>query len=193
LRPKKEIAARLMALQAVVLWVCGPEADVFSSEVRNFAKRNGLQSSMTPEEREIFNLPRHVAAEKHRVTIGWRMENMWPLAWVLGYTPMPTTTHAQVTDEIMAPMFKEFLPELSDSLNGFSKSVILRPLDEVAQLEDEFYCTHNAVRSAQLGRTSTVPDDFEPRRDGGVIHERRHALSWVLSPGVSWDDTDLST
>lgn len=55
-----------------------------------------------------------------------------------------------------------------------------------------FYCCHNAVRSAQLGG-KTVPDGFHPVMNGGVIHERRHALTWCLSPGVAWDDTDLST
>lgn len=29
--------------------------------------------------------------------------------------------------------------------------------------------------------------------DGGAIHERRHALTWAISDGVSWDDTDLTT
>ena len=85
------------------------------------------------------------------------------------------------------------MPKLSDDLDGFAERVHLRSLDEVAQLEDEFFCTHHAVRSAQLGRTSKVPDGFDPISDGGLIHERRHSLSWVLSPGVSWDDTDLST
>lgn len=29
--------------------------------------------------------------------------------------------------------------------------------------------------------------------DGGAIHERRHSLTWILSPGIDWDDTDMST
>jgi hypothetical protein len=29
--------------------------------------------------------------------------------------------------------------------------------------------------------------------EGGVVHEHRHALTWVLSPGTLWEDTDLST
>jgi hypothetical protein len=64
---------------------------------------------------------------------------------------------------------------------------------KVQQLEDLFYCVHNAVRSAQLGHADRVPEGFHPVRDGGCIHERRHALTWTLSPGVDWDDTDLST
>jgi|GEM_PF-2765268 len=27
----------------------------------------------------------------------------------------------------------------------------------------------------------------------GAVHERRHALTWSLSPGVAWEDADLST
>jgi hypothetical protein len=42
-------------------------------------------------------------------------------------------------------------------------------------------------------RFITVPADFDPIANGGVIHERRHALTWALAPGVSWDDIDLST
>ena len=193
LRPKEDIAGRLMALQAVVLWVTAAEADVSTAEVREFASRNRLETLMTPEERQIFNSSRPRAAERHRPTIGWRMENMWPLAWVLGFKWAPTTTHGQVSGDIMTPMFKGFLPRLSSSIADFAENVNLRRLEEVAQLEDEFYCTHNAVRSAQLGEKNRVPDGFDPINDGGVIHERRHSLSWVLSPGVPWDETDLST
>jgi hypothetical protein len=48
---------------------------------------------------------------------------------------------------------------------------------------------HNAVRSAQLGE-DTVPEGFHPIANGGVIHERRHALTWAISPGVSWEKTE---
>ena len=59
-------------------------------------------------------------------------------------------------------------------------------------MEDLFYCAHHAVRSAQLGR-ATVPEGFHPMIDGGVIHERRHALSWMVGGDVSWDETHLGT
>ena len=36
------------------------------------------------------------------------------------------------------------------------------------ELEDVFYCAHNAVRSAQTGSTTSVPKDFHPVRDGGA-------------------------
>lgn len=52
--------------------------------------------------------------------------------------------------------------------------------------KDLFYCAHNAVRSAQLGH-DTVPPGFHAVVDGGVVHERRHALTWALSLGVAWE------
>ena len=34
---------------------------------------------------------------------------------------------------------------------------------------------------------------FDPMGNGGVIHERRHSLTWMLSKGINWEETDLST
>jgi hypothetical protein len=94
------------------------------------------------------------------------LENMWPLAWVLGFPRPP-------------------------ALDGKAARPPRRP-DEVERLEDRFSGCHNAVRSARLGG-STVPRGFDPVVHGRAIQERRHALSWCLSPGTSWDDTDLAT
>ncbi|MDX2015500.1 MAG: DUF4272 domain-containing protein [Myxococcaceae bacterium] len=79
-----------------------------------------------------------------------------------------------------------------DSATAWIHHAAARPLSDLIQLEDLFYCAHNDVRSAQLGY-ATVPAAFHPVFDGGVVHERRHALTWALSPGVPWDETDLST
>jgi hypothetical protein len=68
------------------------------------------------------------------------LENLWPLAWVLGFPDAP----------------------------GFADGMIQGP-------------------------TPPSRPPFHPVFDGGVVHERRHALTWALSPGVSWDETDLST
>jgi hypothetical protein len=45
--------------------------------------------------------------------------------------------------------------------------------------------------AAQLGG-DTVPAGFHPIGGTGVVHERRHALTWLLSRDA-WDETDLST
>ena len=86
----------------------------------------------------------------------------------------------------------DWLPDNAVQCAKLSDDIKLRDPVEVHNLEDLFYCAHNAVRSAQQG-SETAPPEFDPIVNGGCIHERRHALTWVLSPGVEWDDTDLST
>ena len=87
----------------------------------------------------------------------------------------------------------DFLPTNAAAGANFLASAKLRPEANIIALEDLFYCTHNAARSAQTGNDGTVPPGFHPVNSGGVVHERRHALTWLLSDGVSWDETDVST
>lgn len=95
-------------------------------------------------------------------------------------------------DRVTIRALFDFLPSLDHTIDAFLAGCTPRPDGDVDALEDLFYCAHNAVRSAQLGQ-DTVPPGFHPVADGGVVHERRHALTWTLSPGVAWSDTDLST
>jgi hypothetical protein len=60
-------------------------------------------------------------------------------------------------------------------------------------MEDLFYCAYSAVRSAVYGGAASVPERFDPMVNGLVIQERRHALTWMVSPGVAWQETDRST
>lgn len=193
LRPTAEIARRLMALQVLVMAVTAKEDEVPSRLLRAYVDKNKLDAFMTEEERKILALSREAATEKYGPLIGWRMENMWPLAWALGFGNKPPVSGEMVNFEILGPVFQEFLPRLDADGDVFITGLQPRSLDEIAQLEDELYCAHNAVRSAQTGRKDVVPKDFDPVGNGGVIHERRHSLTWVLSPGVAWHKTDLST
>ena len=124
-----------------------------------------------------------LAREKYLDSIGWQMENMWALAWVLGFDTEPA-----LSGQLQGDLARRLIFRFSDPKNPKE----IRDLADVVQKEDLFYCAHNAVRSAQNGG-DTVPDGFHSMADGGGIHERRHALTWCLSPGVSWDETDLST
>lgn len=179
LRPQSEIVRRLLALEVLFSWVARPDVIVEESVVEQ------LKDWLTEDEREVIGLPRPQANAQFVNTIGWKLENIWPLAWVLGFDKTP-----DVDGEVIDPDTQNLI--LNDFLPAFESKFNLRPEAQVAELEDLFYCTHNAVRSAQLGGT-TVPDGFHPVYNGGVIHERRHALTWSLSRGSNWEDTDLST
>lgn len=191
LRPVAEIAGRLLALKALFLWVSAPEEMAATERILNFVERNALGDHLTEEENELRLLSREEACE-HAGNIGWRLENMWALAWMLGFDPVPPFYRGQLPQEVIRRMVLEFLPKLDGSLEQFAAEAQLRSAAEIAELEDLYYCTHNAVRSAQNGG-DTVPDEFHPVRDGGATHERRQALTWALSPGVDWEDTDVST
>lgn len=194
LRPAGEIAGRLFALACLFVWVVDDGERAPEDRLKSFVQRNGLADFLNEEENEILDLPRPAALEQHAETIGWRLENMWALAWLLGFEPAPPFYAGQLSGDITMGMF-EFLgliPDFAGSIDPFVAEHPLRPPAEVVKTEDLFYCAHNAVRSAQLGRP-TVPSDFDPIGDGGAIHERRHSLTWALSPGVDWDETDLST
>ncbi len=191
-RTAAEVAARLMALDALFTWVAFPEKAAATDRIKKYIDRNGLRDWLTEEEAAIVDLPRGEAHESHVDNIGWKLENMWALAWVLGFEPEPGLEAAQVGEDVTRPMFFEFLPGLDATVGDLLAKASPRSAAEVVAMEYRFYCAHNAVRSAQLGG-DTVPEGFHPIMHGGAVHERRHSLSWCIAPDVAWDETDLST
>lgn len=193
LRPIREIGARLLALKALFLRTVLPDEALPDGLLSGFAERNGLVEALTPTERQIWATPRAQAAKAHGPTIGWRLENIWALAWVLGHEIELGYLGGMVGPEQIDPIFRAFTPTFGEGeLDAWVATLEPRDPATVNAMEDLLYCVHNAVRSAQLGG-DTVPEGFHPLSDGGTVHERRHVLTWALSPGVAWDDTDLST
>ena len=193
MRPAAEVARRLMALDAITTYVILPENMASTERVLAYVTRNQLETVMTDGERSILRMERSEASAEYRATIGWSFENMWALAWVLGFEEEPALNGAMITDGVIRAVVYDFLPGLDADVTSFVDQFEPRSQSAVVTLEDAFYCAHNSVRSAQTGVATAVPDGFDPIAGGGVIHERRHSLTWVLSPGVDWDDTDLST
>ncbi|WGH76384.1 DUF4272 domain-containing protein [Tenacibaculum tangerinum] len=189
LRPTVEIAQRLNAIKALVLWLMIPEENLESDKVLTFIHKNNLNNFMDEEEKEILNTSRD--DEQARNAIGWKFENAWPLAWYFGYKE-PDIMGEMMSGEQMQEILMEYTCPINESIEEWVKHQEILSEKYLLQKEDLFYCLHNAVRSAQLGR-ETVPKGFDPMGNGGVIHERRHSLTWMLSKNISWEDTDLST
>lgn len=190
LRPVEEILARALALRTVCLWVATDESVVPSAMILEGIRSHALNDYFSETEREILRLSRKHAQEEHVGTVGWRLENIWPLAWLLGFEPKPDLSG--MFDDSRIPDLLSYFPKVDESRASFLAARRPKSVTEVDGLEDLFYCAHNAVRSAQLGH-DTVPKDFDVRTDGRAVYERRHALTWALSPGVAWDEVDLST
>ncbi|MEM6718781.1 MAG: DUF4272 domain-containing protein [Bacteroidota bacterium] len=189
LRPTVEIANRLHAIKAMVLWVLVPQENVSDEAILTFVDQNKLTEFMTVDEIQILNTARD--DESLRNSIGWKFENAWPLAWYFGFEA-PEITGEMMSGELMQEILLNYTCSLDETVANWIKDKEVISEEILTQKEDLFYCLHNAVRSAQLGK-DTVPEGFHPVGNGGVIHERRHALTWMLSKGVKWEDTDLST
>lgn len=189
LRPTIEIAKRLHAIKVLVLWLMVPEEHLPTEIILNFININNLKDFMTEDEIVILDAARD--DEDLRNMIGWKFENTWPLAWFFGYET-PEISGEMMSGERMQDILVNHTCGLDTPLEEWIKERTTITEKELIQKEDLFYCLHNAVRSAQLGG-NTVPEGFNPMANGGVIHERRHALTWMLSKEISWEDTDLST
>ncbi|HWB60173.1 MAG TPA: DUF4272 domain-containing protein [Chthoniobacteraceae bacterium] len=193
LRPAEEIGRRLWAIKAVVLWVSFEEADLSSEKVHLYVTSNALGRYLSKKESAILKEPRAEANKNHISEIGWAMEGAWSLAWVLGYKPAPDHAGEMIDDEHIKGIFYEFIPPITAGFADWLSAKTAAPFEDIVFMEDIFYCVHNAARSAVIGRKDTVPEAFHPIVNGGVIQERRKALTWALSAGVAWDDTDVST
>jgi hypothetical protein len=191
LRPVEEVAARAAALVALFFWVSAPVDRLPDADLRARIKRDALLEALTDGERAIVKLPRARARREKVDTIGWRLENIWSLAWVLGYAEEPSFDRTMIGDDTIGNMLEFLAGKLG--VAALLGRVTPRASDDVVALEDLSYCAHNAARSAQLGSKTAAPRSFNPIAGCGVVHERRHALTWATSPGTAWDDTDLST
>jgi hypothetical protein len=192
LRPVEEIAVRLMALDAVYTWAYAIEEKASGERLAAHAERNRLVDAMTVEDREIFQMPRAQAQNQFGNTVGWSLENMWPLAWILGFDPEPPISSDVIPESVANTLIMKFMPNLDGTVEQFLARTKPRPLSAIFEIQDLYYCAHNAVRNGQLGR-DTVPAEFDLAVGGPIVHERRHSLTWSLSPGIAWDGADLST
>lgn len=202
LRPIEEIAGRLAALNALFTYVTAPEHAVSSDALEAHIRGAALEEHMTEAEREIVKLSRKDAAEEHGNNIGWRTENAIALAWVLGHDRPLNFDGKMLTWDEIQPLVTQWPPIDPAKYATWRAAIKPRPVMEVVDMCDLFYCAHNAVRSAQVEmmqargkavRYKSVPEGFDPVANGGVIHERRHALWWAVSPGEDWEEVDLST
>ena len=192
LRDESEIANRLLCFWAVFAWGSAPLD--FEQPNAEFIANNGLRDLMTGDERTIVDLPKLQACQEHSHLVGWRLENMWSLAWVLGLASEPSATTGQLPDEASGALMGLFMPDFAATADSLLAQGATQPIENIIQMEDLFYLAHNAVRGAQIDdKGRGVPSGFDPIGDGGAIHERRHGLTWALSPGADWNDTDLST
>ncbi len=193
LRPTLEIVRRALAL------ICQIDAVLVDDNewlvpIFLCMGQNNLKDFLTEEEFWVFKVLPAEARDKYRATIGWSMESLWSLAWVLGAPIAPEVNDTMIQPDQLRQL-REFVG-YPDCLTETAKEVLNRcsprSAAEVVEREYEFYAGHNGVRSAIAGHP-TVPDDFD--LDSGLlcIEKRRHGLVWSLSPKVRLERVSLPT
>ncbi len=179
-RPKPEIVRRLMATLAAFAWVCAPDEIVHDETVMRYIQENELNDGTfsLPEAKWIAT-PRNLARQ-FAVEAGWMTEYMWSLAWLLGYPPTPNPCPEQVTQEIIVALRDGFLGGFDSGFDELMNTTRVRSLESIITLEDLLYCAHNAM--FRIGNVDSTR----------IVQERRHSLTWSLSPGVTWEQTDVT-
>ncbi len=184
LRPAEEVARRLMGLHATVAWCCASEELVSSPHLTQYIDNNELFEMLTDPERDVVNTERSEAAF-YRENVSRLTESMWALAWVLGFETAPGINGTPITSKVGPPLNRDFLEFFDITVPRLVGKHGLRPASEVTALEDQFFMAHNAFRALAIQHE----DAYHPL---AVVQERRHALTWSLSPGVLWEETDLN-
>lgn len=191
LREPAEIARRLWALDCLFGYVAASTRAIPTMRICKCMLRSDLRSFLTPDELSVIDGWRSKARRRHMDTIGWRLENMWPLAWMLGFDLEPTVTGGMLEGEPVRALVNEFLGSLGQNVSSWMTHHTLRHEHEVIEKEDLFYCAHRAVLLAREG-SDVLPVGLDSIAGAGVIEERLRALSWALSPGVAWEAIELS-
>ena len=146
-RPPDQVAARLMSpINALFTWVASSEDKAPTEDLRSYIARNGLRDWLTQGESVIIDLPRADAHECHVDTIGWKLENMWALAWVIGFELAQTLDASQIGEEVIGKLFQEFLPSLDESTMDLLAKTVPRAVDEVVDGVPVLLCSQRRAK-----------------------------------------------
>lgn len=170
-RPAEEIAARFLSLSLLFTWVCADDEEAPSAELQATIEENGLDHFLTDDELDLLEMERDEAGEEGRATIGWKLENMWPLAWALGFAREPAADGQMIDEATVKELIFEFTPKLVEAMAEGGEGPRLRGADELAATHARF----------------AAGDAANP-----VIVERTVPLAWMLAPGTEWEDHEAA-
>lgn len=176
----QDVAKRALALYNLlgVIFYEKPE------EIVDWVKNEGLWSTLSPKEREIFEIPvsdldegekvwKLRAMQSHRIT--WRTEALWALLWAMG----EIEGLEWPTGQCDASWIGHIMPSLGDPTEPFIQNAQLRPVSEILDEADLVYRLMWAIQE----EGEKIPEDIETF----TVYERFVALEW-LTHGLQWDE-----
>ena len=195
LRSTAEIQGRLAGLNALFIYLTTPDSMFATDLLQSQISTNQIEGHFTPTELAIMKMDRQAATEQCGAFAGTFLEINVALSWVLGAPRVPGVDGKMPDGDAIRSIV--LAPKIGDAkaYSQWAASSNPRSVEEIAEVQDRFYLSHHFVRSAWLSPSNSrmLPPGFDARSNGAAVQLRRHALTWVLAPEDSWDDTDLST
>jgi hypothetical protein len=112
------------------------------------------------------------------------VDSCWSLAWALGAVEI--LKPAKELPDNFVTLFPDI--KVAASTIMFRSSLRIRPIAEIEEALDLYYCLHNAVLNEVLaGRRSTRNLDML-----ASVQYQRHSLEWLVQD-CEWDDVSLDT
>ncbi len=182
LRLAEEVAQRALALHLLLGVIFYEEPE----KIVEWAKREGLWGSLSPQEQKVFEVPisdlspaekkwRQQVMQSNLLT--WRIEGLLALLWsmyLVEELELPT-------ERCDGGTIAEVMPNLGDSLKTFINQAQLRPIEEIVHMLEQHFQIYNHQIEA-------FENEEELRFDMLVTYERIHALNWVCGLIDEWDD-----
>jgi len=179
-RDASEIARRALALFAVVGLALGAPRETTLTWLRD----ESLWDELSPEELKFVSTLE--PTERQRTNGSWRSEALLMLLWSIGVVnELPGL--AQQCD---VGTFQRVLPPFANvTVNEFISSAQRRSDDELFEMANDLLDSHWEARDARIN-SKPMPANL----DIGIIHERHHAINWIIGyGGLPWDDVTTDT
>lgn len=182
-RNAQEVARRVLALLGVIGLAHQRE------QALSWIKSNGIAQYFSPDEMAFHDASK--PDDHNLIQFSWRAEAVVPMIWALqGLDEMPDLTRQFDIFE------NALIREAFRNPSAFVQSAVLRPEEQLNEMEGYLYHQHWRVRDRDLGFNMDKPDANDPpidMLDSGIVMERRYGMSWIVGAGDSWDDVPTDT
>ncbi len=172
-RDKDAVVGRIAALGHVI----GMGYTKNTRPIVESIERYGLWPWICQSERERLEDPDKIS-EQDAIDFQWFCEGAYALAWCLKILPLDPSRGCP--DNLAALTVPGHTPD------EFSKGREMRPLTEIQQEADFYYCLHWYEKQCSL----TGEDGL---LGWGAAWERRRALDWVIGVGEDWYEIPRDT
>lgn len=168
LRTELEICSRLLCLLPISASAYGFPKD----RARAWLENEGLMSILEGEESDYIN-----SVGSDADLFKQQIEGMWALAWLLKISNNISPI------KVCSQNFVRMLPDLNTNQpsSELINKINLRPINEIVQTIDLYYCLHWAIRQRLL-------DGMQPLNNPKqwIVEARRRGLEWSICDEPWW-------